>query len=278
MAAKKKAGGVEARIAKKLGAIEGVVAVAAASWPTPADVTLLVYYRAEAKPAMRSLRELAESLDDAKRPEAVADFGDWGPWANGGARLKVDGKRVEWAWRELGHVAQTIGEARAGRLSFESRAGRPHGFHGHAYLGEIARATPLFDGAKLLSQLQALAASYPPALRKAIVDRWLFEAELVLDAGAKAPKRGDVAFVAGALSLAAAALVQVVFALNRRYFADDFGALAEAADLDIAPKKLGARVEALLAAPGSTPAKLARSLEAMRELVEETRALAKGDE
>lgn len=262
-----------ARIAKKLGAIDGVVAVALGGSRARgradrhSDVDLGIYYRAEAKPAIRLLRELADSLDDGT-PLAVTDFGDWGPWINGGAWLTVDGTRVDWLYRELGHVVATIGECRAGRVSCDYQAGHPHGFHNHAYMGEVAYLEPLHDPTKVLAQLKALASAYPPALRKAIADRYLWEAGFTFETAEKPAKRGDVAYVTGALFRAAASLVQVVFALEGRYFVNEKGSVAEAGEMDAAPKGFAKTIEAILAAPGSTPAKLQASIERMHALYE----------
>lgn len=267
------------KIAKKLVSIDGVVAVtlggstARGAADTASDLDLGVYYRAEAKPNVDRFRELAKELDDDGAPLSVTGFGDWGPWINGGAWLKVDGTRVDWLYRELGHVVQTIGDCRAGRVGVDYQAGHPHGFHHHVYLGEVAECEVLQDPKGVLAGMKKLAADYPEPLSRALVQRWLWEAGFTLETVAKSPKRGDVAYVTGALYRCTAALVQIVYARNRRYFLNEKGSVAAAASMKHSPKKLEERVAGILGKTGTTPAQLARSVEAMEELLADVRKL-----
>jgi hypothetical protein len=135
-------------------------------------------------------------------------------------------------------------------------------------MGEIAHLEPLHDPTKVLAQLKTLASAYPPALRKAIEDRYLWEAGFTLETAAKPAKRGDVAYVAGALFRVAASLVQVVFAREGRYFVNEKGSVTEAGEMEAAPRGFAKTIEAVLAAPGSTPAKLQSSVERMHALYE----------
>jgi predicted nucleotidyltransferase len=265
------------KIAKKVAAIDGVVAVtlggshARGAADDASDVDLGVYYRAEKKPAVSALRELARELDDEGKPLAVTDFGDWGPWINGGAWLTVDGKRVDWLYRELGRVVQTIGEVRAGRVTVDYQPGHPHGFHNHMYMAEIALAVPLADSMSVIRGLQQLAGEYPPGLKRGILERHLWEAGFTLETAAKPAKRGDVAYVAGALYRAVAALVQVLFALNGRWFVNEKGSVAATARFERAPKRFAEIVEKTLGKPGPD---LVASVKAIRALEEQVRALA----
>jgi len=269
-----------AKVAKKLAAIDGVVAVtlggstARGAADAASDLDLGVYYRAENKPHVDRFRELAKALDDEGEPLSVTGYGEWGPWINGGAWLRVDGKRVDWLYRELGHVVQTISDCRAGRVGVDYQPGHPHGWNHHVYMGEIAECDVLQDPAGVLKAMKQLAAEYPEGLRRGLVERHLWEASFTLETVAKSPKRGDVAYVTGALYRCSAGLVQVIYALNRRYFLNEKGSVPAASDMKIAPENFEKRVVEALGKAGATPTQLAKSVESLRELVEETRALA----
>src|SRR5688572_8810261 len=88
MAAKTGTEKIAAKVAKKLIAIDGVVAVtlggstSRGAADAASDVDLGVYYRAEKKPQIERFRELAKDLDDESEPLSVTGYGDWGPWIN----------------------------------------------------------------------------------------------------------------------------------------------------------------------------------------------------
>lgn len=280
MAAKSGLEKIAAKVAKKLIAIDGVVAVtlggstARGAADAASDVDLGVYYRAENKPHVERFRELAKALDDEDEPLSVTGYGEWGPWVNGGAWLRVDGKRVDWLYRELGHVVQTISDCRAGRVGVDYQPGHPHGWNHHVYMGEIAECEVLQDPAGVLEAMKKLSAEYPEGLRRGLLQRHLWEASFTLETVAKSPKRGDVAYVTGALYRCSAALVQVVYALNRRYFLNEKGSVGAAGGMKLAPKGFEKRVVDVLGKAGSTPAQLAKSVESMRALVDDVRSLA----
>ncbi len=268
------------KVAKKLAAIDGVVAVtlggswAAGKGDRGSDVDLGLYYRAQSKPHLEALRALARELDETKPPALPTDFGDWGPWINGGAWLTIDGQRVDWLYRELERVVQTVTECRAGRVTVDYQAGHPHGFHNHSYMAEIARGAVLADGTGMLKAMKALASEYPPGMKRGIVERHLWEAAFALETTSTSAKRGDVAHVAGSLFRSAAAMTQVLFALNEEWFLNEKNAVSAAGGFDLAPKRFADRVEAILGKPGTESAQLLKSVAAMRDLAGEVRALA----
>ena len=157
---------VAERVAARLGAIPGVVAVAlGGSWArgeaqAGSDVDLGLYYRPDHRPALAALNRLAEALDDRRPTAAVTDFGAWGPWIDGGAWLVIEGQRVDWLFRDLDRVASAVADCRAGRLACAYQPGHPHGFHAHIYAGEVHHARPLHDPEGALAALQQLTATY----------------------------------------------------------------------------------------------------------------------
>ena len=269
-----------ARLAARLAEIEGVVAVAlGGSTARPdgdehADVDLGIYYHPDRPLAVEQVRTLAAELDERGRPDAVTDLGVWGPWINGGAWLRVDGRRVDWLYRDLLRVATTIEDCRAGRATLDHQLGHPDGFHNQIYAAEVHYALPLFDPLGALAALKHDVAEYPPALQQALIATHLFEAEFWLAGCERSARRGDVFHVSGSLFRAAASLVQVVCAANGHWWINEKQALAATAGLALTPPGFAESVAAILAHPGQRPAELLTSLDRLHGVVAQVRAVA----
>ncbi|WP_434042798.1 MULTISPECIES: nucleotidyltransferase domain-containing protein [Sorangium] len=290
---------VAARVAARLGAIPGVAAVvlggsrARGEGHPDSDIDLGIYYEPERPPDLEALRALARELcaggpADGVAPlakelhgsvpeDVVTPIGAWGPWINGGAWLEVEGRRVDWLYRDLARVRRVIEACRAGQVTCDYQPGHPHGFLDAIYLAEVHDCRPLVDPEGALGPLKALVTPYPPRLRRAIIDRFLWEAGFALDTAQKAGRRGDVLYVSGCLFRAAACLVQALFALNERYVSNEKGALRRTRALARCPENFADRVEAALAAPGQGAEALLGSLGRMEALAREARDLCRLD-
>ncbi|WP_437777179.1 nucleotidyltransferase family protein [Sorangium sp. So ce1097] len=290
---------VAARVAARLGAIPGVAAVALGGSRSrgeghpDSDVDLGIYYEPERPPDLPALRALARELCASGPADAVAalarelhgggaedavtPIGAWGPWINGGAWLEIEGRRVDWLYRDLGRVRRVIEECRAGQVACDYQPGHPHAFLGSIYLAEVHDGLPLVDPEGALASLKALVVPYPPLLRQALIDRFLWEAGFAIDTARKAAGRGDVLYVSGCLFRAAACLVQVLFALNERYLSNEKGSLQRTRALPRCPEGFVDRIEAALAAPGQGAEALLASLERLQVLARETRDLCRAD-
>src|SRR6185295_13209034 len=210
-------------LAERLGAIPGIRAVvlggshARGRAKPESDIDLGLLY-SEATPFLiQHVRELAEAINDTANP-VVTDFYGWGPWVNGGAWLTIGGQRVDFVYRSLEHLERVIAEAEAGRYELDYAQQPPFGFFSGAYLGEIAVCIPLFDPEARLDVLKGRVASYPEALRRAVVQDYLWQAELGLTAFApKFARRSGAYGTAACLARAVNQLLLVLFALNREY-------------------------------------------------------------
>ena len=121
------------------------------------------------------------------------------------------------------------------------------------YLGEVALCIPLFDPEARLAALKRQVAVYPEALRRAVIQDYLWMADFGLAAFApKFAQRGDSYGTAACLTRAVHQLVLVLFAVNRRYPMNDKTALAEVAEFDRAPQEFAPRAQKLC--PSRAPA------------------------
>jgi predicted nucleotidyltransferase len=263
-----------ADVAARLVAVPGVCAVvlggsrARGDAGPDSDVDLGLYYDPARPPSRDALNALARELDDGRPTDAVTAFGEWGPWINGGAWLTIDGTRVDWLFKDLARIRRVVAECRAGRPEVAYQLGHPHAFVSAIYLGEIDCCVPLADPDGLLPELKALVRPYPPLLRAALVQRFLFEADFSLDGAAKGAARGDVVYVAGCLFRTIGCLVQMLYAASERYCLNEKGALREVASFDRTPAAFVATASRLACAPGTTPAELAASVADARAFVE----------
>ena len=270
---------LSSRISGHLSQMEGVEAVVlGGSWARGeahpnSDVDIGIYYRSGSPPSIGDLRQLARVLDDHNPEEVLTGFGGWGPWVDGGGWLTIEGRSVDWIYRDLDHVQRTTEECRAGHPTVHYQPGHPHGFHTHIYLGEIHYCYPLDDPRGTLRSLKRLVDPYPPLLKQALIQRQLWEAGFALDTCRKPAARGDAFYVAGSLFRFAACLVQTLFALNERYVINEKGSVEAAGSLSVGPPGFAGIIGSVLAHPGERADQLQVSIERCEKLLASVKAL-----
>lgn len=286
------------RIAERLSKLAGMAAVAlGGSWARgtaheDSDLDLGLYYYPEQRFSIAELSELARQLDHRHSSPAhslpsgggrvpndprttsmpveglVTPFGEWGPWINGGGWLLIEGRHVDFLYRDLDKVADVVARCSAGQITCDYQIGHPAGFHNHIYMGEVHYCRALHDPGGVLRALKRLTAEYPPAMRRAIIDKYLYEARFSTAIADKPAGRGDVHYVAGCLFRAVGCIVQVLFALNRQYFVNEKGSLRAVESFELKPPNFTAQVAAIEGATGATADELAASVRHCGQLVE----------
>jgi hypothetical protein len=125
--------------------------------------------------------------------------------------------------------------------------------------------------------LKRRVANYPEALRRALVQDYLWAAEFGLTAFAhKYASRSDAYGTAACLTCAVNQLVIVLFALNRKYPVNDKTALLEVAEFERAPREFGSRVQKTLANLGGSEPELLAAIESVAQLIREIAELSDG--
>ncbi len=266
------------QLVEELSALPGMVAVvlggsAAEGTDTPeSDLDIGLYYRAEDPFRVRAVRQVAENI--AIQPPTVTGFYAWGPWVNGGAWIQTAAGKVDFLYRNLDQVEQTIDEAQAGIVRHDFAQQPTFGFYSIMYLAETQICRPLYDPQKVIAHLKALVADYPPALKQKVVADSLWSVEFTLLHAPAFAERGDVYNSVGCLTRCATNLTQALFALNETYFLTDKRALRTIAGFALQPDRFGERLCAVLACPGGTAAELQNSVAAVKQLWAELSRLA----
>jgi hypothetical protein len=266
------------RIGARLGRCPGVGAVTlGGSWASGtadhrSDIDLGLYLDRQGGLDVARLQHLASGLDDRGPAAVVGHPGEWGPWVNGGAWLKIEGRRVDWIYRDLDLVTRTVEDLCAGHPATHFQVGHPAGFSTEIYAAEIHLSEVLFDADGVIAKLKSRLVPYPPRLRRALF-AGLWEARFLVEAAARAAQRGDTHFVAGSAFRSVVCMVQALFALNERYWLHEKGSIASIDELDTKPEHFGDRVRTVLGGLGNEPSELTASLHRTAEILAEVEVL-----
>lgn len=203
----------------------------------------------------------------------MSGYGGWGTWVNGGAWLNVQGQQVDLIYRDLDRVAGVLKQCRAGQPERALHGGHPHGFHSPIYLGEVYYARILYDPARELRTLQEQLAVYPPKLKAALVLAFLHEAAFALAISEKPVKRAESSYVTGCFFECVYSLVQVLFALNERYFVNEKGAVAETRTFEKSSADFADEATDILGFVGRTAEELERNHKRLDAIIQSVKSL-----
>jgi predicted nucleotidyltransferase len=270
------------QIAVQVSRVEGICAVvlggsrARGTHTAISDIDLGLYYQPGQPPDLAALTRLAQELDDSHRPNLLTAIGGWGPWINGGGWLTVQSTPVDFLYRDLGKVNAVVDGCHAGQVEIYYQPGHPNGFVSSIYMAEAAVCQPLQDDQGIVAELKARTQPYPAALKKAMVEKFAWEAGFALATADKSARRGDVTHVAGCCFRSVMCMLQVLFALNGQYWLNEKGALLLAEGFVLRPPDLKNRVESAFASLHSDPEPLVQSIEMLLQLVKEMNQLITG--
>jgi predicted nucleotidyltransferase len=271
--------GIIAALVRDLQDVSGVAAIvlggsrARGTHTAHSDVDLALYYRPDQPLDLVRLGQIAATVDDAHRADAVTEIGGWGPWINGGGWLTVRTVPVDLLYRDLVHVRAVLAECLGGQPRIVYQPGHPHGFVTAIYLAEIALCRVLWDPGGAIADLKRLATPYPAALKAALIRMFFWEADFSLKIAAKAVPRSDVSYVAGCCFRAVSCLVQTLFALNETYWMNEKGSVTIAAAFARTPPRLVERIDGAFGGLAPAAPALERAIAMLAELVAETEAL-----
>ena len=267
-----------ARLTDTLSRVPGICAIALGGSRSRglatkhSDYDIGLYYAAEEPIDVTALQGIVAAIDDRGRKASVTPIGGWGRWINGGGWLTIGGTRVDLLYRDLVRVGEVVNDSRKGSIERQYQAGHPHAFVSTIYMGEVAYCRSLWDPAGRLAELKKLTVPYPQALRKAMVDMFLREAEFAIAVARHGRGLQDPVYVAGCAFRCTACLCQVLCAINGAYLLHEKGAVAAAEALARRPDAFSSGIIHALGAIAG--AQTAEGLNVLEHLLMETRAMA----
>jgi hypothetical protein len=209
------------------------------------DYDLGIYFDSPEAFDIAALNRVAQDLDDEHRAGLCTPIGGWGPWVVGGGWLRVNGAPVDFIYRELPRVQRVMDDCLVGKVEIGSQAGHPFGFLSAIYAGEVATCRVLWDAHGDVQALKAKTQPYPPALKRALLNkRW--EAGFCAAIAEKPARRGDLNYVAGVLFRGAACLALALFGLNEQWWLNEKGAVELAGSFPLSPPRFAARVNEMM--------------------------------
>jgi hypothetical protein len=232
------------------------------------DIDIGVYY--DSSFCTASFRQAVQKLD----PKATAaEPGEWGPWINGGAWLTIGGIPTDFLLRDLSKVTTVLDNCIRGCITIDYQCGHPFGFVNAIYAAEIACCKILWEKSGAVSALKDRIFPYPEQMRRAMIDKFLWEAEFSIRCGSKSVGKGDFINVSGSIYRAAVSLLYAIAARNERFILNEKGIFSQVSRCEIKPKNLLPLCEAAFADLRPDSASLRRSVDAVRRLLDEVRGL-----
>ncbi|NLY10743.1 MAG: nucleotidyltransferase domain-containing protein [Firmicutes bacterium] len=210
------------RVAEKLSSlpfIEGIVlggSRARGTHSEDSDIDIGIYYDQQ-NFNLDTINQIALELDDEHRKDLVVPPGAWGEWVNGGGWLVIDGYHVDLILRDINRVEGIMNDTEQGIVTANYQTGHPHGYISSMYRGELAISKVLYAKDNSFNELKKRAETYPPALRKSLIDFFMFEAGFSLMFVKANLESGDKYYIAGHIFRAISCLNQVLFACNNEY-------------------------------------------------------------
>lgn len=237
------------------------------------DIDIGIYYDANHGLNIAQLGQVASLLDNEHRDDLVTEIGGWGPWINGGGWLRVNQIPVDLLYRDLAKVSGVIDQCLKGDITIDYQPGHPHGFVNSIYAAEVALCKVLWDPSGIVGEMKSRITPYPLAFKKAIIQKFLWEARFSLEIGKKGIYKKDLSYIAGCCFRSVSCLNQVLFALNETYWMNEKGAVAIADSFRLVPSSYSSRIHTLLTFDTEDQAGWEKSLGLLGDLIQETEAL-----
>ena len=229
------------------------------------DIDIAIYYHAVSPPDIDAIRQVAAELSGNPEQQITAIY-EWGRWVNGGGWLSTPVGKVDILYREIDKVRQTIDDAHMGKYEQDYLQQPAFGFYSIAYLEETRCCVPLSDPENIIDELKTLVARYPDDLRAAVIRDHLWLAEFTLQWAKGFVARNDVYGSAGCFSRVGASLIQVLYAINDRYFLSDKAVMLDVPTFAKQPPDFLERISGVLGCAGRDQQSLQDSLDRLTAL------------
>jgi hypothetical protein len=210
---------------------------------------------------------------EADLPWPHMDAALWQDYFAAEARWKDRGVIIDGIWpRKIGQIDAALDGWLSGEIKTDPMVWTVWGYH---ILPDIYHQAIIEDPYDVIGGWQRRLSVYPPALKRALLDKHLESVRYWRHDYHYQNKvrRGDVVFLAGLTTRLVHDLIQILFALNETYFVGDGQNLDFVRRFRIAPPDFAAKVQTVLY-PSSGDDVFTRQYDALAALIDEVVALA----
>jgi hypothetical protein len=229
------------------------------------DLDIGLYYFESNPFSIDAIRHIAKEISVDGTP-TVTGFYEWGAWVNGGAWIHTKQGKVDFLYRNINQVQQTIADAQKGIVHHDYDQQPPNGFYSVMYLAETQICVPLFDPEMLITGLKNQVKIYPLVLKQKIVAESLWAAEFTLLHARGFAEQGDIYNTVGCLIRVVSNLTQALFALNERYFIRDKMVMDVIASFQVLPPGYIQQINRIFANSGSTKQELNKTVSELEKV------------
>lgn len=208
------------------------------------DLDIGIYYDHD-KLDHKALEIITQELDDEHRKNLLAAEGEWGPWVNFGAWIKMQGMPVDLIFRDLQRVKNCIQETNQGITYGNYQPGHPHAYFNVMYRGELASSQTIYAKEASFQDLKILAQQYPTLLQLNIIQYFSVEADFSLSLAKKTWENKDLNYTYGLIFRMVCGFNQIIFAKNKKYLLNEKKAVQRAATLEFAPRNYQEKIDLL---------------------------------
>jgi predicted nucleotidyltransferase len=237
------------------------------------DIDIGIYYECAKELDVIALNKLAAELDDLHRQDLITNIGEWGPWINGGGWLTITNYPVDFLYGDIKKISAIIDKCLQGNITMHYQPGHPHGFADYIYVSQIAICSLLWDPEDIIAHLKRKMIPYSPLLKKAIIEKFFWEAEFAALIAQKAVDRLDNYYISGCLFRSISCIVQVLFALNECYWMNEKGSIAFADSFKIKPHDFQEKVNHMFSLMNPDIQALSYGIEIAQGIIAETHKL-----
>lgn len=223
------------------------------------DMDVGLYYSPSAPFSIADIRRIAKDIS-ADGAATVTGFYEWGAWVNGGAWIHTPQGKVDFLYRNLDQVQQTIVEAQQGISHHDYDQQPAYGFYSVIYLAETQICIPLYDPELLIAKLKQSVEVYPPKLKQKVIADSLWAAEFTILHARAFATQGDIYNTVGCLTRVVSNITQALFALNERYFIRDKKVLDTVTMFSNLSSGYIQEINRILSRPGSTVQELTKTV------------------
>lgn len=220
------------KVVDRLKDVEGIKAIvlggsrATDSATIDSDIDIGIYYDSNIGLDAKRIGDIFAELDDKKRQGLITNTGDWGKWIDGGGWVTIDGMPVDILFRDFYKVTSVVNDCLIGNITIDYQSGHPFGFVNSIYMGEVYYCKTLFANDNDLQELKSVLSQFPQKYKKAVLDKFIWEAEFSLLCGRKSIAKNEIVYVVGSIYRTVNCIIQILYATNEMYLLNEKASLS----------------------------------------------------